>query len=166
MTPSESQAFETLAVVRPAPARRVALIIVTSLLGFALLSIGLDAPEGGIWLRVTFVIAGVGMLWGGWWVWRNSAVDLVLTTLDLRQSDGRIICALADVTRVERGLAALRPATGFALYLREPMPLAWVPGLWWRRGRRVGIGGMTTRAGAKALADVIEAEVQAQRQAE
>jgi hypothetical protein len=156
---------EILAVLRPAPARRIALLLVSGALGALLISVGLQAPEGGVLLRIVFVLGGVATLWGAVRVWQMTAVDLVLTPQDLRQSDGRMICALNDVVQVERGLAALRPATGFALILRAPMPVGWVPGLWWRRGSRVGVGGMTTRAGAKALADTIDAELRARSQA-
>jgi hypothetical protein len=150
---------EILAILRPAPARRVALVVVTGLMGGMLILVGLDAPSGGLALRGAFLFGGVGAFWAGWRVWQATAVDLVLTTQDLRQSDGRVICTLADIEKVERGLAALRPATGFALQLRRAQSFGWVPGLWWRRGTRVGVGGMTTRASSKALAEVIEAEL-------
>lgn len=148
---------ETLAILRPAPVRRVALVMTAGVLGILLVMVGLDAPQGGLALRASFIAVGLALIAAGWRVWHMTAVDLVLTSDELRQSDGRVICALADIVKVERGLAALRPATGFALALRQPQSFGWVPGLWWRRGSRVGIGGMTTRASAKALAEVIEA---------
>lgn len=154
-----------MAIVRPAPARRIALTLTAAALGFVLLSVGVQAPRGGLILRALFIGGGIGALWGAWRIWVLSAVDLVLTEADLRQSDGRILCRFDQIERVERGLAAVRPATGFALHLRDPMPFAWVPGIWWRKGRRIGVGGMTNRAAAKALAEVIEAELRERGQA-
>lgn len=152
---------EILAILRPAPARRIALVMTAGVMGLLLVMVGLDAPQGGFVLRLAFVGGGLALLGAAWRVWQMTRVDLVLTTTDLRQSDGRVICPMADIVKVERGLAAVRPATGFALELSQPQPFGWVPGLWWRRGTRVGVGGMTTRATAKALAEVIEAELRA-----
>lgn len=150
---------EILAVLRPAPLRRGALMLTAGLLGILLVQVGLDAPAGGFVLRLFFVLGGLALIGAAIRVWQLTSVDLVLTTEDLRQSDGRVICLLQDIAKVERGLAALRPATGFGLDLRRAYPLGWVPGLWWRHGTRVGVGGMTTRATAKALAEVIEAQL-------
>ena len=34
-------------------------------------------------------------------------------------------------------------------------PAAWQPGLWWRLGNRIGVGGMTPGSQAKAMAEII-----------
>jgi hypothetical protein len=39
----------------------------------------------------------------------------------------------------------------------------WVPGLWWRIGRSVGVGGMTGAAETKMMAEMIEAMIAVRR---
>ena len=34
---------------------------------------------------------------------------------------------------------------------------AWAPGMWWRVGRRVGVGGLTGGAESRAVADALAA---------
>jgi hypothetical protein len=45
------------------------------------------------------------------------------------------------------------------LRLSDKAPRAWYPGLWWRMGRRVGIGGVTSAAQTKAMAEIIAAMI-------
>ena len=56
---------------------------------------------------------------------------------------------LKNIARVERGLFAFKPSNGFLILLNNPMSRAWHPGLWWRFGRRIGIGGVTPQAEGK-----------------
>ncbi len=60
------------------------------------------------------------------------------------------------MARVERGVFAFKPANGVVVSLRRRGSLRWVPGLWWRTGARVGIGGMTPKGQTKAFADLLQ----------
>ena len=39
---------------------------------------------------------------------------------------------------------------GFVVRARNSMPAAWTPGIWWRMGRRIGVGGLTGEGEAMA----------------
>ena len=48
------------------------------------------------------------------------------------------------------------------LKTRTPGPRVWRPGIWWRIGRRVGIGGVMPGHQTKAMAEILAA-LQAER---
>jgi hypothetical protein len=74
----------------------------------------------------------------------------------LRTSRGRVICRIADVKSVERGVLAFKPSGGFLIRLSTRQPFAWAPGIWWRWRRTVGVGGVTRGAEARAMAEILE----------
>ena len=80
---------------------------------------------------------------------------LELTRSDLRETGGRVLARIDNIARVDRGFFAFKPAAGFRLTLKEPMEAAYAPGLWWRRRRMLMVGGVTSRAQTKAVADLI-----------
>jgi len=43
----------------------------------------------------------------------------------------------------------------YAVVLRSPARFKWVPGLYWRVGRRIGVGGATHPSQAKAMAELL-----------
>ena len=66
---------------------------------------------------------------------------------------------------MDRGTFAFKPSNGFLLRTATKQPRLWKPGLYWRMGRRIGVGGITRAAEAKLMADVIAVRL-AERQAE
>lgn len=84
---------------------------------------------------------------------RNGEIRL----LDDRLVDecGQILCMIANIKHIERGIFALKPSHGFLIILKEPMKRGWNVGLWWRIGRHVGIGGLTGRDAGKMMADAL-----------
>ena len=88
-------------------------------------------------------------------MWRATGRTIRLTEAGLEQSDGRILVAMDEIAGVERGLFAAKPSNGFLIRLERSYPLAWAPGLWWRWGRRLGVGGMTRAGEAKAIAELL-----------
>lgn len=80
---------------------------------------------------------------------------LVLTGETLTDTRGRELCRVADVARVDRSVLALRPSNGFMIHLKSSAQRAWHPGLWWRFGRRVGVGGLTPAGQGRAMADLL-----------
>ena len=45
------------------------------------------------------------------------------------------------------------------ILLKTPGRRVWRPGLWWRLGRRVAIGGVTAASQTKPLADILTMKV-------
>ena len=111
-------------------------------------------PPEAFWL-VFLLIFGVATLFVAEKLRKASRLEILLTADDVRDSNGRILAEMVDIESVQRGAFALKPSNGFTLVLRNRAPRAWVPGMWWRMGRRVGIGGVTGAGPAKFMAEQI-----------
>ncbi|MBL4559156.1 MAG: hypothetical protein JKP98_25190 [Rhodobacteraceae bacterium] len=66
---------------------------------------------------------------------------------------------IAEIERVDRGALAFKPSGGFVLHLAAPGTAGWAPGLWWRVGRRLGVGGATNPMEGRAMADIIAVRI-------
>ena len=82
---------------------------------------------------------------------------IVLTESELRSTEGDRIARVDEIEALDRGVLAFKPSNGFMVRTRTAQPRAWRPGLWWRVGRRVGIGGVTPGGQTKAMAEILAA---------
>lgn len=146
---------EVLAQITPQPARRGLATGMLGLLGFILLSVAARTPPQAIGFLVMLIVMGAGALWLAWRLWQASGVTIELTRSELREVGGRVLCDLDNVAKVERGVFAFKPAAGFLIYLREPMSRVYAPGLWWRAGKLIAVGGVTSRSEGKSTADLM-----------
>lgn len=92
-------------------------------------------------------------------VWQATSRSLVLTEDALCDDTGRLLARVEDMISIERGVFAIKPSGGFVIRLNRPMPFGWSPGVWWRVGRRLGIGGALPGLGARALGEFLEARL-------
>ena len=147
--------FELL--IAPSAPRRVLGVGTLAALGLLLLAVALVRPPETLGWRAFLVAAGAAALWLGRRMWRDSERGLLLTAAGLREAGegGRWIAPIEEVEGVERGTFAFKPSNGFLLRLRAPGSRAWSPGVWWRVGRRVGVGGVLRAAEARAAADAM-----------
>ncbi|MEL7462830.1 MAG: hypothetical protein AAFN79_02110 [Pseudomonadota bacterium] len=99
--------------------------------------------------------AALALAWFGYAMATAKASSVTFDGETLTDDAGVVICALEDIHSVERGFALFKPSGGFALLLKEEKPRAWSPGLWWRIGQRVGIGGATPGRSSRNMADAI-----------
>jgi len=155
----ESDGDRVIARIRPTMLRRLVGVGTLAVLGGLLVYIGVAFPPRTILWQAFLVGLGALALWLAERSWRASAREIELTETELRDSAGTVICALDDIVAVERGAFAFKPSQGFLLRLSGPAPASWAPGLWWRLGRRVGIGGLTPGADARVVADALSAHV-------
>ena len=146
---------EVLAILKASPARRFFGVGTMSLLGFLLIYVALNRPPEGLFFIGFLVLTGAGALWLSMRMWQATAHVLELTKTELRSSSGEVVALIEDVTKVDRGTFAFKPSSGFTVKLKTPAARRWQPGLWWRLGHQLGIGGMTSRGQAKLMADVI-----------
>ncbi|WP_300548987.1 hypothetical protein [Roseovarius sp.] len=146
---------QVLAVLRASTPRRVLGVVALGSLGLLMLYLALVQPPAMLW-QLIMVTLGVVILWLAERMWRATARTLELTREGLRSDDGVMIAPLGDVASVERGVFAFKPSNGFSIRLKRKAPTAWQPGLWWRVGRRIGVGGVTASANAKVMAEVME----------
>ncbi|WP_233270355.1 hypothetical protein [Chachezhania sediminis] len=107
--------------------------------------------------QAAMLIGAAVILWFAVAMQRATGLVLVLTETELRDSSGAVLARVADIVRVERGLLAFKPSNGFVITLSEPVGRVWKPGLWWRMGRRVGVGGVLPAGQSKAMADMLAA---------
>ncbi len=146
---------EPLHILRPSAPRRTFGLIVQLMLGGILLWLAVFHPPASLFWRLFLIALGLGALILGQRGWRGSADALVLDAEGLRMADGTPVAPLDNIASVDRTLFSFKPSNGFLIRLRTPIGRAWVPGMWWRIGCRVGIGGVTSGADTKIVADAL-----------
>ena len=154
---------ETLMTMGAAPARRLFSLASVGLLGAILIYIALAHPPASLaWQAFLLVLGALALVLANRMWWATASV-IELREEGLFDSDGTRICAMENIASVDRGMFAFKPSNGFLVRLKSPAPRAWAPGMWWRIGRRVGIGGATPRAEGKIMADLLTARLQMER---
>jgi hypothetical protein len=142
------------ATVHASQGRRYFACGVIYALGGLLIYTALAHPPAAFWL-VFLLVFGGAMLWLGEKLRRATKIGIVLTETDLRDTEGTVLARMEDVVLVDRGALAMKPANGFTLVLNTRQPRGWAPGMWWRIGKRVGVGGVTSAGPAKYMAEQI-----------
>jgi hypothetical protein len=147
---------DVLVRIAASPARRILGITVLGALGGLLIYGGLIQPSGMVGLQITLIAAGVGVLALTEKMRRESVAGIELTQTELRSTDGHVLARLNQIERVNRGAFAFKPSNGFVLVMRDAGPRHWAPGLWWRIGRQVGVGGVTQASQTRFMAEMIQ----------
>ncbi|SFP71742.1 hypothetical protein [Tranquillimonas alkanivorans] len=154
---------DVLARLRPSAPRRVFGTGVLALLGVLLAWLALTTDPAMGW-RIALLAISAAALWLAVRLWQATAGAVELTAEGLRDTDGTPIAPLAAIEGLDRGAFAFKPSNGFLVRLDTPGPRAWAPGLWWRLGRRVGIGGVTSASEAKFMAELLSGMVADRRE--
>lgn len=144
-----------LAEISPSPSRRAIAILMLVMLGGLLIYLAFSNPPESLILRTSLVVIGIGAVVMGDRLRRATAVRIVMTHDVIRDTMGRVLCRVEDISAVEKSAFAFKPSNGFSVITKERQSRAWAPGLWWRIGRRVGVGGVTSAAEAKYMADLV-----------
>lgn len=143
---------EVLATLNPSPIRRHFAYGVLAILGGLTIYLAFStAPAFGF--RIFLLILGVLILIAAERMRRSTSMVLTLTDKDLRDSAGTVLCALDNIEKIERGLFAFKPSHGFVVVTKHKQSFYWAPGMWWRFGKRVGVGGVTPSGPAKFMAE-------------
>ena len=141
--------------LKASPPRRFIAAFVLFVTGALLLWIAMTSPPASVgWLIFLLVIGGV-ILWAAMRLWQATASTMTLTDEALVDSSGTVLCHIDNMRAVERGIFAFKPSNGFLIRMHKPVGKGWAPGMWWRFGTRLGVGGVTPSAQAKAMADII-----------
>ncbi|NCO86151.1 MAG: hypothetical protein GW886_05945 [Rhodobacterales bacterium] len=146
--------------LRAAPERRLFALGCLYVLGALLIWLALVQPPAPLWLVFLLVLGGLVLALAEA-MRRASALTLRLTDAGLADSAGRVIARWEDIARIEQGTFAAKPANGFVIVLNEHAARGWAPGMWWRMGRRIGVGGITARRHARAMAEAMAARLAA-----
>lgn len=147
---------DVIASLEPSLGRRWFGALSLGALGVVLILAAFVQPPEIWWLKLLTPLLGLLFIWQAQWNLRVTATGLFLTRQGLFDGQGTLICALYNMREVDRGVFAFKPSNGFLVRLVEPEPKGWAPGLYWRLGKRLGIGGATHPAQNKAMAEAIE----------
>jgi hypothetical protein len=148
---------EVLASINPQPARRIVAVGMLVVLAALVLNIVVSRPPAALGWTLFLVLFGIGALMLAWIMWQATGRVIELTRSELREVGGpnRVLCTIDNVARVDRGAFAFKPAGGFLVRLKEPLPRVYSPGHWFRFGRTLAVGGVTARAEGKEVADLM-----------
>lgn len=145
---------EIVATVAASFGRRVLGIGMLAFLGVLVIYVALTNPPELGW-QLFLIAFGIIALMVADAMRRSTALRLELTREELRDSGGDVIARVAEITSIDRGAFAFKPSNGFLLRTSTSSPRSWRPGLWWRMGSRVGVGGMTPGRQTKNMAEII-----------
>jgi hypothetical protein len=150
-----------LAELRASAPRRVFGATIIAALAVLLIYLALwHPPESMLW-RMFLLFFGCFAVFGTLRLWQDTMNVLELTPLELRERGGRVLAPVADMRDVARGALALKPSNGFSVSLAKSHGFGWAPGLWWRLGRKIGVGGVTSSQEARYMAEQIAALIAA-----
>ena len=134
--------------------RAVVSYIVLFGLGALVLYITLVQPPALFWM-IFMLCFGVLMLWVAEKQRRAARLEIVLTADAVTDTQGRVLARVEDIVGVSRGALALKPSNGFTIVTKGIAPRAFNPGVWWRLGHRVFVGGITGAGETKFMAEQI-----------
>ncbi len=146
---------EILARLQIAPVRRWFGVIILALIGVGLIYSGLVYPPAALLGRLAIFLLGFLIILQAYWNLQVRSGALVLKEDGLWVENGPQLAALDNIETVQVSAFSIKPSNGFAVVLRSPARLKWVPGLYWCVGRRIGVGGATHPAQAKAMAELL-----------
>jgi hypothetical protein len=145
---------EVLARITPSQPRRVLGVGMLVAVGVIAVYVALASPPTLTWV-VFLIVTGVAALVLALQMWRATEYAIELTDTELRCTDGQLIAKVLDIEVVDAGFFAFKPSNGFLIRSAVPGSRVWRPGLWWRMGRRIGVGGVTPGAQGKAMSQIL-----------
>ena len=150
-----SQDDEVLATIYASTTRRWIAVLSMLGLGILLIYIAFAQPPALGW-QVFLILIGAGSMWLGDALRRATERVIELTETELRDSSGEVIALVDDIQSVDRGFFAFKPSNGFLMRTRAPVgKRRWLPGLWWRLGRTIGVGGVTPGHQTKVASEIL-----------
>lgn len=158
MSDTQSSDTEILAVVQASMGRRILGLGSLYLLALMVIYVAVVQPPDIGWQVFLFALGG-GSIWIAEMMRKATALSLELTKTQLRDSAGTVLADIEDVMSLDRGVFAFKPSNGFLLRLSRSTGRTWQPGLWWRLGNRIGVGGMTPGPQTKFMAEMIAAMI-------
>lgn len=150
---------DLVARITPSPFRRWLAVSILAILGGLLIYLALSRPPASILWQLFLLAMGSLALILADQVRQATALSIEFSNGRMVDSAGREICSLDEIASIERGAFAFKPSNGFLIHLRTRKPRHWAPGLWWRIGRRVGVGGVTPVSQTKFMSEMIAFEL-------
>ena len=69
--------------------------------------------------------------------------------------DGSVICEIDDIERIDVSPYTFKSANGFIVILKTKSSFKSIPGLYWRLGKRLSIGGLVSKNESKFLSQTL-----------
>ncbi|MFK7876175.1 MAG: hypothetical protein AB8B71_10400 [Paracoccaceae bacterium] len=146
---------EILASISASAPRRWLAVCAMYFLGALLLYIALSQPADFVW-KLFLLGVGAASLWLGEAMRKATLRKIHLTPEGLFDTEGEVIARLESIQNVDRGVFAFKPSNGFLIRTKTAQgQRRWLPGLWWRVGRQIGVGGVTPGAQTKFLTEIL-----------
>lgn len=149
---------EIVATIRASEPRRYMGVGMLGMVGALVIYVALSTPPSAGWL-VFLLVVGLSSIWLAARMWQATQYIIELTEEELRCSDGNVIARIDDIQSIDRGFFAFKPSNGFLIKTKTPASRIWRPGLWWRFGRQIGVGGVTPGSQSKAMSEILAAMV-------
>ncbi|WP_254436800.1 hypothetical protein [Ruegeria arenilitoris] len=147
---------EVLATVEASAPRRWIGVGMLTTVGVLVLYVALASPPALGW-QLFLIVVGGAAFWLAYRMWFATADRIELTQSEIRTGSGHKIADVQDIESVDRGVFAFKPSNGFLIRTNTSTGARWEPGLWWRLGHRVGVGGMTAAAETKFMSEILSA---------
>ncbi|MBL4751221.1 MAG: hypothetical protein JKX71_11700 [Amylibacter sp.] len=144
---------DVIVKIQPSVVRRIFAAIILCISGFVMINFAFSPTAQSILLKLTLICLGLVFLWQALVNFRATDAALFLKREGLFDEHGTLICSLSNIALVERSWFSFKPSNGFLLRLHEPQSRKWVPGFYWRMGRRLGVGGSISPAQTKEMSD-------------
>ena len=131
-------------------------------LGLPALIIGALLVQGAITSLISTVILLVVAGVFGWSAYRMATVPakgIVFDGKSLETEDGLVLAKMDEIVDVQTSIFAMKPTNGFTLILNSTSKMPTRPGIFWRQGRHMGVGGLLRASEAKSIGKAIQAEV-------
>ena len=139
--------------IQPNLGRRIFSILVLCICAVVIMNNAFSNTMHSMVLKLTLFGLGVAFLWQAQASFRFANAALILKHDGLYDDQDNLICSLSNIALVDRGWFSLKPSNGFLLRLHEPQSRKWLPGLYWRFGRRLGVGGALSPVQTKEMSD-------------
>ena len=143
-----------IAKLEASPVRRGLALFVMMLLGFLLLYLAITT-DASFFHKVFLVVVVAAVFFMARAMQRGTTGHIELRDTGLFFENGKRLSSIDNITRVERGVFAFKPSNGFVVSLKQKTHRAWVPGLYWKFGTKIGVGGVTAPSDAKFMADTL-----------
>ncbi|MDJ0823770.1 MAG: hypothetical protein QNJ09_18420 [Paracoccaceae bacterium] len=150
---------EELARIKASVGRRYLGVGTLLGLGVLLIYVAFNTPPASFGWQVFLIALGATSLWCSQVMWKATSIELILTDEGLSDSTGEVLAHIDNIERVNRGMFAAKPSNGFTILLKAPGSRVWRPGIWWRLGRRVAVGGVTAGHQTRPVADILTHKV-------
>ena len=95
------------------------------------------------------------VLWFRRFLKRFSKVGFLINQSGLFNLDGSIICEIGDIEKIDVSPYTFKSANGFIVILKTKTSFKSIPGLYWRLGKRLSIGGLVSKTESKFLSQAL-----------